>query len=422
MHPKSLRFLLVAAALPVLFFHVYLVGPLLWKIGNDPILSLAIAGAFVMHCWRGRGRREMAVTVALAVLLRVAYEQVIGISSRYFGQSIVSWGSFLGIASILVLGWRSLREKGDAGREATSDLFAAAGFFMFWIVFDIGLAVTTISLPRTYDANLYGFDRSLGAQVGFWCGRLLPGRPVLSGITHLVYGGIALPIAMLYASQRCRGYAHGYKVFPLLIAAATGGYAVYYIIPATGPVFAFPGVFPLGMPPVDLGMREVVDAAHRAARNALPSLHLGAALILYWNSREWPRAARAALLVFLGATAFSTLALGEHYIVDLVVAFPAMLTFHAAATTVLPLRERERYIPMVAGLAATVAWVCLLRFGSGLYLHWPAAVSWFLAAATVGGASLLETWLARRVGRFTQPPWLQESDAEPAILAGAASR
>jgi hypothetical protein len=83
--------------------------------------------------------------------------------------------------------------------------------------------------------------------------------------------------------------------------------------------------------------------------------------------------------------------------VDLVVAFPVMLAFHAAAMTVVPFEEPERRIPVIGGLCATLVWFLLLRFGSPLYLNWPTAVPWVLAAVTVGGTCFLESRLARRV-------------------------
>jgi PAP2 superfamily len=409
--------LLGIAVLPVLLFHIFFVG-LLWKIGNDPILSLGISGAFVIHCWRGRPRMEYFLTIALAVLLRIAYQLGIGVTSQYFGHTIVSWGSFLGIASLLVLGWRTLRAHGDLRQQPASDLLAGASFFFFWIVFDIGLALTTILLPHTYDQYLYAFDNSLGGQPSFLLARLISGRPTVSGITHLVYGAITLPIAMLYASQRCRGYANGYKIFPLLIAAATGGYLLYYALPATGPAFAFAGLFPFSIPPVHLD-GDVAALSHRAARNALPSLHLGAALIVCWNSRAWPKAARAGLGLFALATVFATLALGEHYVVDLVVAFPVMLALHAAAMTAVPLRAPERRLPILAGLTATLAWLLLLRFGGRLYLNWPTTVPWVLAASTVAGTCFLESRLARRVRQIAGPVQNLASHSTPHSLAAS---
>jgi hypothetical protein len=395
--------LLGLVALPVLIFHIFFVG-LLGKIGNDPILSLGISGAFIIHCWRGRPRTEYALTIGLAVLLRIAYQMTIGISGHYYGDIIVSWGSFLGIASLLVLGWRTLRAHGHSREQPASDLFAGASFLFFWIVFDISLVLTTILLPHTYDQYLYAFDHSLlgGQQPGFLLARLISGSPAASGITHLVYGAITLPIAMLYASQRCRGYSSGYKVFPLLIAAATGGYLLYYVLPATGPAFAFAGLFPFSIPPVRLD-GEVMALSQNAARNALPSLHLGAALIVFWNSGAWPKLARTGLGLFVLATAFATLALGEHYLVDLVVAFPAMLAFHAAAMTGVPMSDPERRLPVIAGLIVTLAWLLLLRFGSRLYLYWHTTIPWVLAASTVAGTCFLESRLAMRVRQIAGP-------------------
>jgi len=67
-------------------------------------------------------------------------------------------------------------------------------------------------------------------------------------------------------------------------------------------------------------------------------------------------------MLFLLLTAFATLALGEHYLADLVVAFPFALAFQAAWTTAVPWSSRERSIPLLVGASLTVIWIGLLRY------------------------------------------------------------
>ena len=73
-----------------------------------------------------------------------------------------------------------------------------------------------------------------------------------------------------------------------------------------------------------------------APRNAMPSVHVAATLLVFWNSIGWPKWARAITAVFLLLTVLATLGFGEHYLVDLVVAVPFCLAVQAAWTTGLP--------------------------------------------------------------------------------------
>jgi uncharacterized membrane protein (DUF441 family) len=101
------------------------------------------------------------------------------------------------------------------------------------------------------------------------------------------------------------------------------------------------------------------------------------------------------MLFFLFGTAFATMALGQHYFIDLVVSVPLMLAFHAAAVTSLPLTARERFAPIAAGIGVTFAWLAFLRYGVGLCL----ARQWLspsLVLTTVVGAVLLESWLWKK--------------------------
>jgi hypothetical protein len=130
-----------------------------------------------------------------------------------------------------------------------------------------------------------------------------------------------------------------------------------------------------------------------APRNCMPSLHLAGALVIWWNSRLWPRWGRLLAGLFLWATIFSTLALGEHYLVDLVVALPFTLVFQAAWTVSVPLAESVRRKPLWVGTLLTLAWFVLLRYGLRLFLISP-AVSWSLILLTVGWCLVLENKLS----------------------------
>src|SRR5207249_279782 len=117
---------------------------------------------------------------------------------------------------------------------------------------------------------LYAFDGSLGFQPSFLLGRMLYYHAGLAEPVQTLYFAIALPIALVYATQRRRGYALGYKILPLLMAASAGGYLLYFVLPATGPVYEFAGQFPLVIPPVTLHPGPILPLAERAVRNGMP--------------------------------------------------------------------------------------------------------------------------------------------------------
>src|SRR5208283_3383923 len=97
--------------------------------------------------------------------------------------------------------------------------------------------------------------------------------------------------------------------------------------------------------------------------------------------------------LFLGATIFSTLALGEHYLVDLVVALPFTLVFQAAWTVSIPFAQSVRRGPLIVGAMLTLAWFLFLRYGLRLFLISP-VISWGLILLTVTWCLILERRLS----------------------------
>jgi hypothetical protein len=384
---------LLVMVLPVLFSIRY--GGLIVSLGTNPILAFAASGAFIVHFSRRPPRAECAATFVLAILLRMLYALVFHGIGDYFGAPVIAWGSFLGLASLVMLLLHAIRAPGPERKHALIDFIAGGSWFYYWIVLGLVLTLTDFLIPRTYDQFLYAFDGSLGFQPSFLAGQFLRTSPLLVNIVYTLYFAIALPVALLYAAQLRRSYALGYKIFPLLIAASTGGFFLYFILPATGPVYEFSGRFPFVIPPVSLHIGAVLPIHERAVRNGMPSLHFGTALMLWWNSRIWPPLGRICIWLFLVATAFATLATGQHYLIDLIVAFPVMLMFHAAGMTALPPSAPERWVPVAAGFMATFAWLAFLRYGVALCLDRP-LLSWSLLLITLVGCFLLESRLWKK--------------------------
>lgn len=101
----------------------------------------------------------------------------------------------------------------------------------------------------------------------------------------------------------------GRSITMAYIAELIGGPAIYTIVPACGPVYAFGSswLHPLEVPAI---------LTHLTGEpNAFPSLHLATAFVLVFFARGsiW----RPFALLFLAGTCMATISTGEHYIIDL---------------------------------------------------------------------------------------------------------
>jgi len=119
----------------------------------------------------------------------------------------------------------------------------------------------------------------------------------------------------------------------------------------------------------------------------MPSLHLAWVLLVWWNSRGLSRWIRAIAMTFVILTAMATIGTGEHYFVDLVVAFPFSLMVQALCSYSLPIRSGERRTAFLFGTFVTLIWLAMLSFSSGIF--WiSAVVPWAMVIATVGASIL----------------------------------
>ncbi len=383
----------------------------------NPSFCFTLLGTFAIYLWTRPTRSASLTVFILAVALRAACLRWMGGLGAYYGVWWISWGAFLGIASLVVLAaqvvpWGNRpwddRPSSDRSRDLLHDperksrrqtFYAGAVFPLCSLLIGYTVPLTTWLRPRTYDAFLLAFDGGLGFQPSFVFGRVLPEGSTAWGLTTTVYYALPLAACILYASHRARE-RQSVLILALFLSLMLVGFAQYGIYPAVGPVHAFGGLYPWH-PPLLTQIAIQPMTVPDAPRNCMPSLHLAGALAVWWNSRLWPRWGRLLAGLFLWATIFSTLALGEHYLVDLVVALPFTLIFQAAWTVSVPLPQSVRRTPLVVGTMLTLAWYVLLRYGLRLFLISP-VITWSLVLLTVGWCLVLEKKLsaAARAGEL----------------------
>ncbi len=170
------------------------------------------------------------------------------------------------------------------------DLMALAVVMPAFVCFRLlALRWVTWLTPQTVDATLSRTD--LGFSVA--CYTWFSSHSALAAAISLVYGILPFWIALVMAFA-----PHPWHLLRAMVIATVAAVPGYLFCPAVGPAW--------------------IDSVN-APRTCMPSLHLAWALLVFLYCSSSFRSATA---IFLALTALATIATGEHYIIDLVVAVP----------------------------------------------------------------------------------------------------
>jgi len=375
-----------------------------FHITTYPYLAWALAGSLAIYLWTRPSARSLAGTVLLGTALALVYGIVKG--GALLGASL----AFLGLGSIGSLGLATVW-SGPSQRQASLDACLTASMFpLFLIVSGFSLAVTSIVHPKTYDLFLYAFDERLGLQPSFLVGRLFGRFGALRQLCYFGYEVLPLAMAVAFALERSAPRRHASSIVLAFTVAAAGGFLLYNVYPAVGPVHVFGAQFPYSHPAAGLPPFRLV-AAEAAPRNAMPSVHIAMALLIQWNSRRWPGVCRAVAGALLAVTVLATLGFGEHYLADLCVAVPFALLAQGLAANGLPWQNRTRLACVGTGGLAVLAWLAYLRLPSPP-LAGSGVLAWVLLFGTAVASIVLESRLYRAVVQagVLAPNWVSEGE------------
>ncbi len=384
-HAAILRGIAVLLGLCELASHAS-VTPGLLRGGIAPLLALpffapSLIGSFASQVLLRPRRGELIATaVAAGLLAAPIYRYDAGPH-----PAVSSAACALGLGAIASLIAAAIRAHGSERYAVLEVLLPALILPGFVILAHPMIYLTAALWPTTYDHRMYIADAAFGAPLSFTVGRFTASVPLLNDLCLGVY--VCLPLAlMLVHALRRRAGVRSSDALVAFVAVTIVGYAGYHLVPVTGPIYAFPGSFPLAPPdPAMLDASRTVAAA--MPRNCMPSLHSAWALLVWWNARPLAGWMRALAAAFLTITLLATVGLGFHYVVDVVAAFPLTLAAQAWATRVT--NERLRRSAIAAGLAMTLAWIAMVTW-SDVFLATPAPALWLLASAVVAVSSLLE--------------------------------
>ena len=364
---------------------------------DEPYLPFVIAGAFVFFLRARPTRWEIYGWLFSSAL----FAKVIHLSAIPFWVLRVAAGfSLLGFGAILLLGLRVLWSDREAQQNSVAFLAPALILIVFILTSSNVLKFSGAIRPQTEDAWLYAFDGSLGFQPSFAIGRIMFTHVFLARSAFLTYLGLPFAMAVVCAWKTAPTAKRiSWKMLIIILLAGVGGWLLYNIVPGTGPIYAFGRDFPWReIAYKDLPRFVVRKIALPAGipRNAMPSLHMGWAVLLYWNSKGFPRALRVALLLFLLLTVVATLGGGQHYFIDLVVSLPFVLAVQSAGSLISPNRRRH-VVALLVGTGMTFAWLLMVRFGLTVAMTSP-VIPWSLIIFTLATTIWLRHWSSKDDG------------------------
>ena len=254
--------------------------------------AIALLGATIIHLRIHPSLRDAALVVLGCIVFAFADFRV-----QHFQSAIVCWLSFAGLSSLAIMGVESVWTGGESRKThllafIPSLLFVTSEYFA-----DNMLRWAATVHDKVYDLYLYTFDASLHVQIPFAVGRYFEQHNVFRQLALLVYVGLSVPIAVVYAGQVRRTGMKALQCFVTFIVTGPVGFLFYNAVPALGPAHLFQKNFPWHPLAIEQARRLLLEPIPLAGpRNAIPSLHMAWVLLAWWYSRGLSVSERAIAL------------------------------------------------------------------------------------------------------------------------------
>jgi hypothetical protein len=359
---------------------------------SEPYLPFAIAGGLIFYLRTSPKFIEaifwLLGSASFSMVVRFPHSENWIIT----GSSVLALGGFAGF---LMLGLRWIWSDASFRRQSWAMLAPAAGMVFFVFSAQRALSFANLLYPKTYDLYLFTVDGSLGLQPSFIAGKAMAGSYIFRVACLLAYLSLPFVMALVYALRQPKGTERpSWDIIVLLMTAGFGGWALYNVVPATGPIYVFGDAFPFHSLPYHSLSRlflEPIAVRPEAPRNAIPSLHMAWVVLLYWSTKGFARNLRIFLAVYLALTVVSTLGTGEHYFIDLIAGLPFALFVQALVSPGIKASFSRRATAACSGLTITFAWLLLVRFAPKSMLVSP-VLPWTLIGLTIAAVWMLNSW------------------------------
>jgi len=350
----------------------------IWHLGSNSMIACGFFGAFFIHVGARPDRKHIGISAAIGAAVSILYL----LAGGHFGPdplaAFIGAGAFLGIGSLMTM---SIDIVWTGSRDYVVPLRDALILPVFALV--AGLCMNFVNgrpLP-SYDYRLWTFDVSLWNSpertVAHWV-QTIPGLRTAASIT---YSSLLIFPPLYHAWAAWRGAPRRMHLMNAFVVAGLCGFVLYQICPAIGPLYCFKSQFPDHLPSLSPDTKLSVFLSPDV-HNAMPSMHITWALLVWWSAHELGKWAVAIASVFVVLTGISMIGSGEHYLVDVVVALPLILLVHGLCM--------KKKAWSIGGAALALGWLIFFRTGASIGV--PGAVNWVLVAATLA----LSTWPLRR--------------------------
>ena len=389
LHRAIYAFLIAAFLLAEIFYMVGFIPPIHEKLirifsSHQGMITLdALTLSYLILLLSARPRKQVVFSVLLiGSVLALAYSWLLQPPAWLWLNYFDLWLGMVGLVCPLafVYAWKFGPIAERAKNVKLLSFFGLLVLYAFCA--EIYLTITSVMQPVTYDTLMFAFDSTLGFQPSQIAGQILRsgGKPLVI-FGDLAYKSLALFLIAMYGMQIATSSRQPYNALKFLIVSGTAALMVYHLFPVAGPRYIFTAqFFPDNLPSVgEMGLDPLIVVP--AARNGMPSMHFGWALALWLMAQFQSRTTRWIYLVNLGLMIFTTLGLGEHYLIDLVVAVPFVLALLAMCVDTLSWQDPVRYRSFMVGIGLYLTWLVALRFGIDIFMAVP-GLSWLCIFVT----------------------------------------
>jgi hypothetical protein len=377
---------LAARAKSILLATVFAVVVLLAWLGlplETPYIGYGLASAFVFHV-AVRPRRSEIFAVVLTATGLILIDAAVRHGMKFEFHPGMGF-AMLGLVSFALLAYKAFWAEAAELAQLKSILIPAAAFAFFILASQSSLNLAGLLFPRTMDMYAYAFDGSLGFQPSFLLGQLFQASPAIDALGHLTYYGLPIAMALVYAGHLKRQVSAPLFIIEVFMAAGLFGYFLYLAFPAAGPAYlvglSFPGS-PLPLSTLRQLRLQTIPLPWQISRNAMPSLHMTWALLVWINCRRFAAWIRKLALLFVFITIFDTLGTGEHYLIDLVVAIPFAIAIQSLCECLHEATLQPRFQLLIGSSFLVAAWLLALRFAMPLFLLTP-VLPWLCVMGTI---------------------------------------
>ncbi len=341
--------------------------------GQFGFLSAAAAG-FAIIAWQlpiTRLHRLLTLTAgAIFGLLLSTYQS----PSSSINCLMAGWGTVSLISTLIYL--LSTDSDSDENRRIKYYFMDVLAVFLFIMASSFYLKLTATLSHETHDLKMLIWDLLMfGDLPSSYINLHSKSIPGMLDLLRMSY--IFLPIFMISIKFMGAGKNMPVNIIGVFLGTAALGYSIYFIAPVCGPIYLLGESFPLNIPTLaDATTSTVMPLAWPDfPRNGIPSLHMAWALSLAFIAVYLGAAARLWAGATLLLTFCATLALGEHYVIDLIIALPFSVLMQAVFTQV-PAHNISRRRRVIAITAVSTAVSITVALTPGFSLLFSANFWW----------------------------------------------